>query len=75
MTPVPLPLQTMSVPEKLDIIERVWASLRSQDEMVASPAWHGELLAQRKKLYAEGKAKSSPWSETKDRIRRKVRAR
>jgi putative addiction module component (TIGR02574 family) len=74
MTQVSLPLQKMSVPEKLDVIERVWASLRDRDEVLESPTWHKSLLAERKKLHAEGKAKFSPWSEAKNRIRRKVRA-
>jgi hypothetical protein len=64
----------MSVPEKLDVIERVWASLRDRDEVLESPAWHKGLLAERKKLHADGKAGFSPWSEAKNRIRRKVRA-
>ena len=74
MTQVSLPLKKMSVPEKLDVIERVWASLRDQDEKLDSPAWHKEMLAERKKLHAEGKAKFSAWSEAKERIRRRVRA-
>jgi Putative addiction module component len=74
MTQVSLPLQKMSVTEKLDVIERVWASLRDRDEVLDSPAWHKGLLAERKKLHAAGKAGFSPWSEAKNRIRRKVRA-
>ena len=74
MTRLSLPLQKMSVSEKLDIIERVWASLRDRDESLESPSWHEGLLAERKRLYAEGKARFSPWSEAKDRIRRRVRA-
>ena len=74
MTQLTLPLRKMSVPEKLDVIERVWASLREHEEKLASPVWHREVLAARKKLQAEGKAKFSPWAEAKERIRRKVRA-
>jgi hypothetical protein len=75
MTQVSLPLGDMTVPQKLDVIERVWASLRDQDEKVASPAWHRELIAGRKKLHAAGKTTFSDWTEAKERIRRKVRAR
>jgi putative addiction module component (TIGR02574 family) len=64
----------MSVPEKLDVIERVWASLRERDQEFESPAWHRKLLAARKKLHAEGKTKFSPWPEARDRIRQRVRA-
>ncbi len=75
MTQVSLPLKKMSVPEKLDVIERVWASLRERDQALESPAWHRKVLAARKKLHAAGKAEFSPWPEAKDRIRRSVRAR
>lgn len=75
MTPLAVPLERMSVPEKLALIERVWESLRQQDDKLESPAWHREVLAERKRLQAEGKARFSTWSEAKSRIRRNVRAR
>jgi hypothetical protein len=74
MTQLALPLRKMSVSEKLDVLERVWSSLREQEGKFESPAWHQEILAERRKLHAEGKAKFSSWSEAKERIRRKVRA-
>lgn len=53
MAQVSLPLAEMTVPEKLKVIERVWASLRDQDERLDSPAWHRDVLASRKRLHAE----------------------
>ena len=75
MAYVTLPLKKMTVPEKLDVIERVWESLRSDEEKFESPEWHRDVLESRKKLHAVGKARFSPWSEAKERIRRRVRAR
>jgi hypothetical protein len=72
MPQVLLPLKTMSIPEKLEVLERVWASLRNDDRKLDSPAWHEPLLAERKRLHAEGKAKFVAWTEAKKRIRRKV---
>jgi len=74
MAYVTLPLKKMTVPEKIDVIERVWESLRGEEEKFESPAWHKEVLAARKKLHAEGKARFSSWPEAKERIRRRVRA-
>lgn len=74
MAQVSLPLKKMTVPEKIEVIERVWESLRDEEEKFESPAWHEELLAARRKLAAEGKARFSAWPEAKDRIRRRVRA-
>jgi Putative addiction module component len=72
MPQVVLPLKAMSVPEKLEVLERVWASLRDDDAKLESPAWHKPLLAERKRLHAEGKAKFVDWTEAKRRIRRRV---
>ncbi len=70
-----LPLKKMTLAQKMGVIEQVWESLRQEDADAASPAWHKELLAERKALYAAGKAKFSPWSEAKERIKRRVHAR
>ena len=74
MARLSLPLQKMSVPEKLEVIERVWQSLRGEEGRFDSPAWHAELLAARKARHAQGKTGFSAWPEAKDRIRKRVRA-
>ena len=75
MAHVTLPLEKMTVAEKLTVIEDVWASLRGEEDRFDSPAWHQDVLLARKKLHAEGKTKFSGWAEAKDRIRKKVRGR
>lgn len=75
MVHVVLPLKKMSVSEKLEVIERVWSSLRTDDAQLDSPAWHGPLLEERRRLHADGKAKFVDWTEAKKRTQRKVRAR
>ena len=74
MAHLSLPLQKMSVSEKIEVIERVWESLRDEEGKFESPAWHGELLAARQTRHAEGKTAFSAWPEAKERIRSKVRA-
>ena len=63
----------MTVSQKMKIIEQVWESLRQDDDKLVSPAWHAEVLAERRRLVEAGKAKFSPWKEAKERIRRRVR--
>jgi len=65
----------MTVPEKMEVMERVWASLRENDKTLASPAWHKGVLAARKKSQANGDDRFSEWAEAKDRIRSQARAR
>ena len=72
MTQLALPLEKMSVPEKLDVMERVWESLRQQEEKFESPAWHEAALREAKAAFATGKAKFSDWDEAKKRLRRKT---
>jgi hypothetical protein len=41
-----LPLEKMTIAEKLQAMEALWADL-SRHEQIDSPAWHGEVLRQR----------------------------
>jgi hypothetical protein len=63
-----LPLDQMSVAEKLGEMEAIWDDLCRRDGMTASPKWHGDVLANRERLVAEGKAKFSDWDEARRRI-------
>ena len=74
MPVINLPLSKMSLSQKMDVLERVWASLSADDSKFESPAWHKDVLEERAKLVKSGKAKFSSWTEAKERIRRRVRA-
>jgi len=74
MASVSLPLKRMTLAQKMEVLERVWESVRQEGERFESPPWHAEVLAERRRLVEAGKAKFSPWSEAKERIRRRVRA-
>ena len=63
-----LPLDTMSTAEKLEAMEAIWASLCSDPEAVASPAWHQDVLAERKKRLESGQATVSDWRDAKKRL-------
>ncbi len=66
---VALPLDQMSVEEKLRAIERLWEDLAKKPADVPSPAWHRDVLDAREKRRAEGKEPSIPWDQAKDEIR------
>jgi len=42
--PIELPLNTMSVEEKVQLLEHVWDNLCRQSGDVRSPEWHAEIL-------------------------------
>ena len=69
MASVSLPLKRMTLAQKMEVLERVWDSVREEGDRLESPAWHGDVLAERRRLVEAGKAKFSPWKEAKERIR------
>ncbi|MEQ8211768.1 MAG: addiction module protein [Lacipirellulaceae bacterium] len=68
--PVDLPLDSMSVADKLATIETIWASLCQKPSDVESPAWHEEVLKERKRRLESGEATLSPWQEVKQRLQK-----
>ena len=65
---IELPLETMSVAEKLQLMEAVWASLCSNPIDVSSPEWHERILAERRRRLASGQATVAEWSEARRRL-------
>ena len=65
---IEIPLETLSVPERIRLLERVWDSLCSKSGDVRSPEWHREVLEARKHRIEDGRATVSPWSEAKARL-------
>ena len=65
---IELPLETLTVPEKIQLLESLWDSLCSQPDNVRSPEWHREVLEARKQRLEDGLATASPWSEAKARL-------
>ena len=67
-----LPLTRLSFSQKLDLMETLWADLIKDENKLASPAWHGEVLKEREVAYAAGKLAASDWDQAKKRIKKKV---
>jgi lysozyme family protein len=67
---VQIPLDTMTVKEKLRAMEEIWADLRRQPETVPSPNWHRGVLDAKEQNDA---LSYEDWKIAKDRIRTKTR--
>ena len=67
-----LPLNEMSVEEKLQTMEALWQSLSADPAAIESPAWHEEELAERERKIESGEAKFVEWEKAKADIRRRT---
>lgn len=69
---ISLPLEKMTVTEKLEVMELLWADLRRTSEMLPTPEWHKELLANRRKAFVNGETGYTDWETAKQEIRNRV---
>lgn len=67
-----LPLDQMTVEEKLRAMEAIWRSLSQQDDQVPVPGWHKQLLDERERQIDSGKAKFISLEEMKERVRKRT---
>ena len=66
--PFELPLDTMSVAEKVQLLEKVWDNLCRESGDVRSPEWHASILKERQRQIENGTMTVSPWAEAKERL-------
>jgi hypothetical protein len=65
--PITLPLDQMTVKEKLAIMDMLWEDLARTPEAIESPRWHKDVLDER----SASTAHFTDWEKAKTRIRRK----
>lgn len=66
---MPVPLQNMSIEEKLQTMELLWDDLRANAGDALSPAWHGDELARREAALQRGDELAEDWATARQRIR------
>jgi len=64
-----LPLDQMSVSEKLRTLEVIWDDPCRNAKDVPAPAWHGDVLSAREKRVEQGASQFTAWAEAKRNIR------
>jgi putative addiction module component (TIGR02574 family) len=72
MKRVDLPVSRLSLAQKLDLMETLWADLSRDDTKLESPAWHKTVLEDREKAFKSGKVPASDWGQAKKRIRKRA---
>jgi hypothetical protein len=64
-----LDLKRMTTAEKLRLMEELWQNLSAEDQHLESPAWHGDVLAERERLIQSGEEKYVDWEVAKKQLR------
>jgi putative addiction module component (TIGR02574 family) len=70
---ISLPLDKMTISDKIAMMEKLWDDLCRDPESIPSPAWHHDLLVAREKEIKEGKASFTSFAEVKEKIRDKIK--
>ena len=65
-----LPIQLMSVAEKIQAMEELWNSLQVAAVDARIPEWHGRILNERRERVERGESTFSSLDEVKDRLRK-----
>jgi len=66
-------IRQLPLPEKLALLEAVWAELAADPDTVEVPQWHKDILDERQLLLERGSAQVLDWELAKEQINRRVR--
>jgi putative addiction module component (TIGR02574 family) len=61
-------IEKMSVAERLQAIEQLWDAVCHEDKDLTSPAWHRNVLAERKQRAERGESKFMTLAQVKSRL-------
>ena len=67
-----LPLQRLTLEDKLRALETLWADLSQHEQAVPLPEWHKRVLADREQMIQDGRARFLDLETAKKRIARKT---
>jgi hypothetical protein len=63
---ITLPLERMTIADKLRVMETLWRDLTRDEEQLESPEWHGEVLRERAARVKQGKESFIAWEMAKN---------
>lgn len=71
---IDLPLDKMTLADKLQAMELLWTDLSTRPADMPSPTWHREVLQERRALAEDGKLKFLDWDTAIAQLREELRA-
>ena len=66
-------IHQMPLHEKLKVMEALWDDITRQKVELETPQWHKDLLDERERLIADGKARFIDWEDAKRQISESTR--
>ena len=70
---ITLPLDQMTVAEKLRVMESLWADLSRNEQELESPAWHEQVLKERDERVRSGAETFVDWETAKRQLRERLK--
>ena len=70
---VAVDLDSLSRPQKVELLEALWLDLTRDGDEVESPRWHGQVLADRVRLTESGSEQFVDWNGAKEKLLRELR--
>ena len=67
-----IPLDGLSVAEKIVLMERLWDDLSRRPTDVPSPDWHADILDDRRNAVREGRTAFVEWDGAKKRLQERL---
>ena len=65
-------IHQMSFREKLLVMEAIWDDISREEQNLEVPQWHKDILDERGRLVAEGKAQFLEWEDAKRQIKKAI---
>ncbi len=70
---ISLPLESMTLADKLEAMELLWTDISRQPEELPSPDWHKEVLNERRRMVEAGELKFLDWDTAIAELREELR--
>lgn len=70
---ITLPLDQMTLAEKLRLMEALWSDLSRNERRLDSPAWHEQVLKERDERVRSGQETFVDWESAKQQLRDRLK--